>query len=455
MSYNNIEGKTVTKKKNESKTSIPDQEWRNIFNDFNIIEEIERKGKYEIDSEVIKKYREPRLMAKWDYTDSLPVIFKETKINILPISRGTYLLGQFLLYEKFPEDIDTVTDITTIHLDDFETINIKNISSEATAINILQLSGILEDFLKLPEKERLHNTFNGRMSSGEFDFKVNTIKNKSIKIEVKNAQIEIDGGFESENNVVILEAKNSLNSDFNIRQLYYPYRLWYDKVKKPIRLIFSIYSNKIFRLFEYKFKDKGNYSSIELVAKKNYSLEDTSITMEELKEVHSRVVNIQSDDDRKTPFPQADKFERVINLLERLYRDDMSGEEIESYMDFTYRQKDYYYNAGKYLELFEKYKTEEGVINYKLSKLGKSIYKMNYKERQLKLVEQIFSHKIFNDLFKEYIRNKDFPTKKKVEKLIRKNNKLSNEVISRRASTVLSWFAWVINLDKTKGDKKD
>lgn len=447
MSYNNIEGETVTKKKNESKISIADQEWRNIFNDFNIIEEIETKGKYEIDSKVIKKYREPRLMAKWDYTDSLPQIFKETKINILPISRSSYSLGQFLLYEKLPEDIDTVTDITTIHLDDFETINIKNVSSEATAINILQLSGILEDFLKLPEKEKFHNTFNGRMSSGEFDFKVNTIKNKSIKIEVKNAQIEIDGGFESENNVVILEAKNSLNFDFNIRQLYYPYRLWSNKVKKPIRLIFSIYSNKIFRLFEYKFEDKGNYSSIKLVAKKNYSLEDTSITMEELKEVHSRVVNIQSDDDeRKTPFPQADKFERVINLLERLYRSDMSGEEIENYMKFSYRQKDYYYNAGKYLELFEKYKTEEGVIKYRLSKLGKSIYKMNYKERQLKLVEQIFSHRIFNELFEEYIRNKDFPTKKKVEKLIRKNNKLSNKVVSRRASTVLYWFAWVINL---------
>ena len=82
-------------------------------------------------------------MAKWDYTDSLPQIFKETKINILPISRSSYSLGQFLLYEKLPEDIDTVTDITIIHLDDFETINIKNISSEATAINILQLSGIL------------------------------------------------------------------------------------------------------------------------------------------------------------------------------------------------------------------------------------------------------------------------------------------------------------------------
>ncbi len=70
-------------------------------------------------------------------------------------------------------------------------------------------------------------------------------------------------------------------------------------------------------------------------------MEDTSITMEELEEVHSRVINIQFDDKNKTTprFPQADKFERVINLLERLYRGDMSGEEIENYMKFTYIKK--------------------------------------------------------------------------------------------------------------------
>lgn len=27
-------------------------------------------------------------------------------------------------------------------------------------------------------------------------------------------------------------------------------------------------------------------------------------------------------------------------------------------------------------------------------------------------------------------------------------------MVSRRASTVLYWFAWVINLDRTKEDKK-
>ena len=49
--------------------------------------------------------------------------------------------------------------------------------------------------------------------------------------------------------------------------------------------MFSIYSNKIYRLFEYEFTDINDYSSIKLIKNKNYSLQDTEITLEELIEV--------------------------------------------------------------------------------------------------------------------------------------------------------------------------
>ena len=42
---------------------------------------------------------------------------------------------------------------------------------------------------------------------------------------MKNAQCEIDGGFENDNDVIIMEAKNVINEDFHVRQLYYPFRL--------------------------------------------------------------------------------------------------------------------------------------------------------------------------------------------------------------------------------------
>ena len=168
---------------------------------------------------------------------------------------------------------------------------------------------------------------------------------------MENAQCEIDGGFENARSVVIMEAKNVVHSDFHVRQLYYPYRLWRTRVKKPIRLVFSVYSNLIYRLFEYRFADPEDYSSIELVQAKNYSLQDTRISLRELREVRERTA-IRTDDDMddtSVPFIQANSMERIISLLENLYGNPMTPGQISELMDFDLRQSDYYYNAGRYL----------------------------------------------------------------------------------------------------------
>ena len=57
---------------------------------------------------------------------------------------------------------------------------------------------------------------------------------------LKMHNVKIDGGFECDDAVVILEAKNVVKEDFHIRQLYYPYRLWKSKVKTNKINIFSL-----------------------------------------------------------------------------------------------------------------------------------------------------------------------------------------------------------------------
>ena len=235
--------------------------WKAIIEKYHILEHIEKDGCFPIKASQIKEFREPRLMAKWDSTDALPEVLRKNKINILPDSRSSYVLGDFLLYQEIPPLDEPVTRMEHVELPDYESIDINNISSEANAINVLIISGILNDFLGTGENV---STFNGRMGTGCFTFEVDTHRGIKQKICVNNAQCEIDGGFENEASVVIMEAKNVVHEDFHIRQLYYPYRLWKDKVKKPIRLIFSVYSNRIYRLFEYRFKIPEDYSSIEL-----------------------------------------------------------------------------------------------------------------------------------------------------------------------------------------------
>ena len=424
--------------------------WQVLFDKYNILTEISNNGYYKISASQIKEVKEPRLMAKWDSSEQLPTSLKKNKINILPDSRSSYVLSDFLLYQELPKLVEHVKNMAKVELPDLKTIDVNNISSEANAINVLQISGILEDFLELDSDDVLYGTFNGRMSSGKFDFLVDTRRKIQRKVDVDRAQIEIDGGFESSQCVVILEAKNVLHEDFHIRQLYYPYRLWESKVTKPIRLIFSIYTNKIFRLMEYRFKEKGNYSSIELVRTKNYSLEDTTISMDEIKSVYDSINDNELISDDKNngnniPFIQADNFERIVSLLENMYENPMTSAEIIELMQFSERQRDYYFNAGKYLGLFEKIK-EGKIIKYGLTRLGVSIFKKSYKERQLELVKLILSHRIFRDLFQEIIETGEIPTHNRVVELELEYNVCGSGVAKRRATSVLSWLIWIINL---------
>lgn len=424
--------------------------WQVLIDKYDISTEISNNGFFKISASQIKEVKEPRLMAKWDSSEQLPNSLKKNKINLLPDSRSSYILSDFLLYQELPKVVEHVKNMAKVELPDLQTIDVDNITSEANAINVLQISGILEDFLELDLDDVLYATFNGRMSSGKFDFKVDTRRQIQLKVDVDRAQIEIDGGFESDHCVVVLEAKNVLHEDFHIRQLYYPYRLWENRVDKPVRLIFSIYTNKIFRLMEYRFKEKENYSSIELVRTKNYSLEDTSITLDEIKDVYDSIKDTEVISDNmnvedSVPFIQADNFERIVSLLENMYENPMTSEEIIELMKFTTRQRDYYFNAGKYLGLFQKLK-EDKVRKYGLTNIGVAVYKKSYKERQLELVKLILSHRIFRDLFGEILETGVIPDKGRVVELELEYNVCSIDVASRRATSVISWLNWIFNL---------
>jgi hypothetical protein len=429
-----------------NKSLTANEAWGMLIEKYDIANRVIKDGIFHIKASEIKVFKEPRLMAKWDCIASLPTVLKKYNLNILPDSRSSYVLGDFLLYEGIPELQEEVFNMDYVEIPDYETIDINNISSEAVAINVLVVSGILDDFLGV---DGTVQTFSGRMGTGEFDFVVDTVRGNKQKIYVKNAQCEIDGGFENEHEVIIMEAKNVLNEEFHIRQLYYPYRLWRNKVTKPIRLIFSIYSNMIFRLFEYRFIDTTDYSSIELIKMKNYSLQDTTIELEDLIDVRNKTKICYQDNqnnDLKVPFVQANSFERVISLLENIKDNPMTKEQIAELMVFDERQSDYYYNAGAYLGLFEK-KREDKISKVFLTRLGDNVFSLNYKERQLKFVELILKHQIFADCFDMVINSGgELPDIEIIENLMREYNVCNEGQINRRASSVQGWIKWIFNL---------
>lgn len=414
--------------------------WGNLFKEYDILHHIDNDGCFIVSANQIKKYREPRLMAKFDHAINLPELFSSNQLSILPIARGGYIIARFNAYHKFEL---SNSKIYRASLPPFiHSLDANCISSEAIALNCAYASGIIADFMADSE---IIATVSGRMGSGEFSFTINDMERNSHLVNVRNAQIEIDAGYEGVSSLALFEAKMDLSEDFIIRQLYYPYRVWQNRISKPVRPIFIIYSNGIYRLAEYRFEDPNNYNSLVLVQQKNYSVEDTMISITDIQEVLENTILVS---EPAISFPQADSFERVINLCEILNMKEMSRNDVTEQYDFDTRQTNYYTDAARYLGLLTK-KTEYNTVVYSITKKGKRILSLGYKQRQLEFCRCILSHKVFNELFRIYLRRGIMPSTNETVNVMKVSgiyNVKSDSTYMRRASTIKSWISWIISL---------
>lgn len=426
---------------NDSKNDIG---WNALFKKYKIAEKIKEDGFYEIKSSDINPFRQARLMTKFDYKSQLPKIFKTNNLSILPISRGKYVISTFETYKPFkePENIQEKVKILKKEFPNFiESIDPKNITSESAALNCAFISGMIEDFTG---DEQINSTVNGRMSSNSFCFDINT-KKGSLPIKVVNSQIEVDGGYEGVNFLTLVEAKNSISDDFLIRQMYYPFRLWRNIINKPIRSLFLTYTNGIFHFREYCFENPEHYNSLKLVKEKKYVIKEGVINLEVIQGILSTTSIIS---EPNIPFPQANSFERVINLCELLNENTfLTKDDITENYDFNARQTDYYTNAGRYLGLINKTK-KKAKITFFLTKEGEKLFKLSITTRQRKFIELILSHSVFQETLKLYFQKLETPTTDEIVEIM-KSSKLYNigafKTYSRRSSTILRWIIWILD----------
>ena len=413
--------------------------WEHIFDKHKIIEKIAVEGHISISSTDINKFREARLMTKFDHKSQLPKLFADNNFSILPTSRGGYIIGAFDTFCDFNTDD---IDIAKIEFPTFlESLDYRDITSEATAINCAFVTKILQDFTG---EDNLLPTVSGRMSSSSFDFNINSSKGL-FNISVGNSQIEIDGGYEGDNSLNLIEAKNYISDDFLVRQLYYPYKLWNNKITKQVRPIFLTYTNGIFHLREYTFANIDHYNSLVLVKQKKYAVQEGSFNLEIIQQIIDTIKTVK---EPEIPFPQADSFERVINLCELLKEKGfISKEEITQNYDFDSRQTDYYFNAAKYLGLVE-IGRENGQVVCQLTEKGKRVFNLSIIDRQSEFVKLILSHSAFKQTLKLYLDNGEMPSKETVVEVM-KRSKLhkvgSDTTYFRRASTIAGWTNWIMN----------
>jgi hypothetical protein len=416
---------------------LNDAAWENLFDKYHILDEIAQNGKFVISASQIKEFREPRLMTKFDHKINLPGIFASNNLSILPITRGEYIISSFSAYEEFSESSPDVQRISIPpHI---QSLSPQFLVSETIALNCASACGILNDFL---EDDGLIPTVSGRMSSGNFEFGINT--SSSVQnVSVCNSQIEIDAAYEGIHYLSLFEAKRDLSDDFLIRQLYYPFRVWNERVTKMVKPIFLIFSNGMFNLYQYQFDDPRNYNSLRLVKQKNYVIA-TEICLADIENILQNVPLIQ---EPAIAFPQADRMSRIINLIELLNEKPMTKQDITSEYAFDERQTNYYTDAGRYLGLIDKVHDEDGNILFLLSACGRHIMNLEYKERQLALVTQILMHRVFNETLKLHLRCGEMPDKQTIIQIMRDSNLYRVEADStywRRSSTVIGWVNWIL-----------
>lgn len=393
---------------------------------------LERRGYFYIGARELERLsgRQPRLMAKHDFSTSRPWIFQRLRLGIVPVSRSEYLVGRFNLYERFPET--QRGEVRTLELPaGLDTLSLEAVSSEAVALNGASASGMLEDFLGCAP---LQATVAGRMSTHGLKVRLPDL---GVDVAVDRAQMEIDGGFESLEHLVLVEAKNHLSEDFNIRQLYFPYRRFQQRLAKDVVPVYLVYSNGIFHLYRYEFRDPADFRSISLVDSARYALSSSHLDAQAALDI---VRAVAPEPEPAVPFPQANSFERVVNLLELIALQPLSKAEITQRYDFDPRQADYYANAARYLGLAEPVED-----TWEPTERGRRVIEQPQRDaRNAALIRALAARRVFREVLELSLARGAVASTAEICAAM-DGLGLSLATSRRRASTVARWAQWVLD----------
>jgi len=420
-----------------------DQAWEKIFEKYDVLNVIASKGLFDITAKQIKEYKEPRVMTKFDEIESLPELFINNNLTIISTARGKYSIGRFLLYR--PLNYDNPDFHWPIERDNrFESLDCADIHTESQALLYAYNSNILKQAF---ETDELFLTLYGRMGTNIFNYSIDCADKEgnlgqSKKIEVKKTQIEIDAGFETDENLFLIEAKIRHVNEINLRQLYYPYKLWSEKISKKVIPVFFVYSDSSFYVYICEFEDNNRINSLKMKKMIKYTLRDEPITDADIIRIHENITPKISN----VVFPQADSMGKIMDLLQQIYTNErMTRENIANYFRFAPRQSYYYGDAIIFLGLAENIRN----IGYVLTYEGQSIMKETYRNKHIAIVKNILQDCVFFESFKYLRENGTMPSKKYVAELIRRYyppKKEGTDTADRRAQTVLAWLNWIGSL---------
>jgi len=414
--------------------------WQTLLERYDIPARIARDGSFVISANDINTVREARLMAKFDEARSVPPILVHYGIQILPISRGQYILGPFETYQTLDYPRAHPQPIRIPHLD---TLNPHDIHSEAEALLFLAQSGVWNEVFGATQ---VHNTLQGRRASGQFSYAIRRTDGTKQHITVDNAQIEIDAGYETADAVFLCEAKNRHVSELHLRQLYYPFRFIRGRTNKPIYPISVVYSNQTFYISCYRVAVEGEYNSLVLDRRFCYTLDPRTVSASMVLRARTQCQPPDPAQYTQVPFPQADNFALLWRLCEALAQRSLTNDDVTAFIGYTARQTGYYTSAGRALDIIERYR-EHGETQYRLTPFGRRLMQAPLHTQRLLLMEAMMGIPCFYELIPMLLQQRSVPARSEIIRTMTEHPYLSanTEVtIHRRASTVEHWLTWFV-----------
>ena len=424
--------------------------WAKAVEKYRVIESVEKNGYADLTANQLKVFREPRHMGKIDHEENLPDVFAENGLSILTLSNSSYRIGRFEIFQKLPEWKMPGDEVENLSFPiDLETLDISNLTSEPAVLAAAFSSQMLHSFCD----DELVLTVSGRMRTGYFDFQVRETSGGLHSLSVSNAQMEIDAGYEGKKALYIFEAKNHSAKNFNLRQIYYPTRSWSQKIKKNVVPIFLTHSNDVFDLYQFDFENHTQLSSAVLTSHRRFMLAHKHPEKKDLVEQAKKVQAqspIENENTRSTPFPQADNFEKVVDLVSILLEEPRSVDDLATYFSFDPRQSDYYYNAAKYLGLATTAKDEETQTELRrATPEAEKIFALPYREKYTALAKKALEILPLAEAYDSLVREKTRPSIQQVVdsmSMYPPTASLAESTKRRRAQTLLSWADWLVQI---------
>ena len=426
------------------------KQWEAINKKYKVLDRIAKEGFIKISAREISATQEdypnihfePRLLAHFDYKAQQPQLFIDNHISILPLNRGNYVIGAFnpfMTVGKNKQSLDSIEIRKLKERKPLTTITASRPESfinETMGLNYAYAQGVIEDFIGEP----LTATIAGRQRGGVWRYQIAS-KGNYLELEANNPQIEIDAGYEGNKNIVLVEAKNSLVSEFCLRQLYFPYRTWTQKTNKEVRSIFTTINSGEFFLYEYVYPDTNIFEA-KCTRSVHYVIEEDTATKEEL----LQLINCKKiEENPLIPFPQANSILRTINLIELAIRnkEGITKQQIASQYNFNERQGDYYANSALYLGFLQK----QGKVFVPTAKAFEYNNIAAKKDKNLFIAKSILEHKAFSKTLELALNAEEIPDVETITRILASNSNIeSAQTIRRRASTVKNWITWLYNL---------